>query len=187
MEYSTVWKSISTAPPIPKTSRTAKSFDRSSHNNSKGSETSHHLNKEARNAMSNHPYPSQPKHRIPTSQSRAMMSNTIQRLGFCQISTKLGCRKENAYTADHRNIKHTGARNIHAPTSLTTLLPQKMEQKSNTNAPSIVYNQKTGQHCSVPSLAREEGRTGTEIAVIGYEGVDGNNMGNSTASDFTKA
>jgi hypothetical protein len=115
------------------------------------------------------------------------MINALQRLGSRRSSTKLGSRKENAYAADHRNIKHSGARNIHAPTSPKILLLQETENKSNASAPSIVNNQKTSLPLSVPSSAGEDGRTGAWIAVIGYEGVDGNIRGNSTASDFTKA
>jgi len=186
-EGSTVWKSFSTAPPIQKSIRTAKSLNHSSHNNSKGGQGSHHLNKAARNATSNHLYPSRLKHQSLTSQSRTRMINALQPHGFRQSSTKLGSWKENAYAADHRNIKHSGARNIHAPTSPKTLLPQKTENKSNASAPSIVNNQKTSLPLSVPSLAGEDGRMGAWIAVIGYESVDGYIRRNSTASDFTKA
>jgi hypothetical protein len=124
----TVWKSFSTAQPIQKSSRTAKSPDRSSHNTSKGSQENH-LNKLARNATSDHPYPSRPKHRSPSSKSRTRMINALQRLGSRQSSTKLGSRKENAYAADHRNIKHSSARNTHVPTSQITLLLQETENK----------------------------------------------------------
>jgi hypothetical protein len=165
----------------------AQSLNRSSHNDSKGSQESHHLNKAARNATSDHPYLSRPKHRSATSQSRTRIINTLQCLGSRQSSTKLGIRKENAYAADHRNINHSGARNIHAPTFPKTLLPQETVNKSNTSAPSIVNNQKTSLSLTVPSSAGEDGRTGAWIAVIGYESVDGNIRGNSTASDFTKA
>jgi hypothetical protein len=186
-EDSTVWKSFSTTSPIQKSSRTAKSLNCSSHNNSKGSQESDHLNKAARNATSDHPYPSRPKHRSPKSQSRTRMINALQGLGSRQSSTKLGCRKENAYAGDYRNIKYFGARIIHPPTSPKTLLPQETENKSNASAPSIVNNQKTSLPLSVPRLAGEDGGTRAWIAVIGYEGADGNIRGNSTASDFTMA
>ena len=155
MEDLTGWKSFSTAPPIQKSSRTAKSLNRSSHNNSKGSQENY-LNKAARNATSDHPYPSRPKHQSPTSQSQTRMINALQRLGSRRSSTKLGSRKENAYAADHRNIKHSGARNIHARTSPKTLLPQETENKSNASAPSIVNNQKTSLPLSVPSSVGED-------------------------------
>jgi hypothetical protein len=67
------------------------------------------------------------------------------------------------------------------------LAPPRDGNKSNISAPSIVNNQKTSLPLSVPSSAGEDGRTGAWIAVIGYEGVDGNIRGNSTVSDFTKA
>jgi hypothetical protein len=53
---------------------------------------------------------------------------------------KLRSRKQNAYAADHPNIKHSSARNIHAPTSPKTLLLQETENKSNASAPLIVNN-----------------------------------------------
>jgi hypothetical protein len=125
-------------------------------------------------------------HRSPTNQCPTTMIHPLQRLGCRQGSTKLGSGKENAYFADHRNIKHSGAQNIHAPTSPKTLLPQETENKSSTSAPSIVNNKKTSLPLSIPSSAGEDGRTGAWIAAIGYEGVDGNIRGISTASDFTK-
>jgi len=115
------------------------------------------------------------------------MINALQRLGSRQSSMKLGSQKENAYATDHPNLKHSGARNIHVPTSPKTVVLQEMGNKSNASAPSIVNNQQTGLPLSVSSSAGENGRTGAWIAVNGYEGVDGNVRGNSTASDFTKA
>jgi len=115
------------------------------------------------------------------------MINALQHLGSRQSSTKLGSRKENAYAEDHKNIKHSDARNIHAPSSPKTLLPQEPEYKSNASAPSIVNNQKSSLPLLVPSSAGEDGRTGAWLAVIGHEGVDVNIRGNSTTSDFTEA
>ena len=89
-----------------------KNPNRSSHNTSKGSQENN-LNTAATNAASDHPYPSKPKHQRPTSQSRTRMINALQRLGSCWSSVKLRSRKEDAYAAGHRHIKHSGARNIH--------------------------------------------------------------------------
>jgi hypothetical protein len=104
-----------------------------------------------------------------------------------QSSAKLRSRKENAYAADHPNMKNSGARNIHAPTTPKTSLLQETENKSNPSAPSIVKNQKPSLHWSVSSSEGEDGRMGAWIAVIWYEGVDGNIRGYSTTSDFTEA
>jgi hypothetical protein len=187
MEDSTLWKSYSTAPPIQKSSRKAKSLNCSSHNNSKSSRESHHLNKVARNATSDHSYLSRPKHRSLTSHHQTTMTNALQRLGSHQSSTKLGCQKEHAYAADHSTIKHSGARNILAATSPKTFLRQETEHKSNASAPSIVNNQTTSLPLSVSSLAEEDGQTGAWIAVTGHESINGKIRRNSTASDFTKA
>jgi len=113
--------------------------------------------------------------------------NALLRLGSRQSSIKLGSGKENSYAADHPNTKHSRALNIHAPTSPKTLLPQAMENKSNAPSPLIVNNQKTSIALSVSSSAGVDGRTEAWIAVIWYEGVDGNIRGHSSASDFTKA
>jgi len=115
------------------------------------------------------------------------MIKALPRTGFRQSSMKLGSRNDNALIAGHINIKHSSARNIHAPISLKTLLLHEMENKSNAGAPSIVNNQKTNLPLSVSSSAGVDGQVGAWIAVIGYKGIDGNIRGNSTASDFTKA
>jgi hypothetical protein len=91
----TVWKSFSTAPPIQKSSRTANSINHSSHNINKSSQENH-LNKVVKNATSDDPYPSWPKHRSPVSQSQARMINAPQRLASCQSSMKVGSQKQNA-------------------------------------------------------------------------------------------
>jgi hypothetical protein len=138
----------------------AKSLNCSSHNNSKGSQASHPLNKTARNESSDLPYPSRPKHRSRTRPSRSRMINALQRPGSCQSSTKLASRKDNAYAADHRNTKHSGARNTPTSTSLKTLLLQETENKSNPSAPLIVNNQKTNLPLVVSSSAGEDRRMG---------------------------
>jgi len=186
MENSTAWKSFSTEPPIQRSSRTGKSPNSSSDINSKSSQENH-LNKATRNATSNHPYPGQAKHRNPRSQSRPRMINALPRPGSRQSPMKLGSRKDNAYAVGHLNIKHSGAQTIHTPTSPKTLLLQETDKKSHASAPSIVNNQKTWLPLSVSSSAGAAGRAGVWIGVIGYEGVDGNIRGNSTASDCTKA
>jgi hypothetical protein len=56
---------------------------------------------------------------------------------------KLRSQKENAYSAGHLNIKHSGAQNAHGPTSPKMLLLQEMENKSNTSGTSIINIQKT--------------------------------------------
>jgi len=134
MESLTVRQSFSTALPIQKSSRTATSPNSSSHINSKSSQENH-FTKAARNTTFDHPYPSRPKDQSPTSVSRTRMSNAIFCLGSRRSSTKLRSWKENAYTVGYPNIKHSGARNIHVPTSPKTLLTQETENKSNTSAP----------------------------------------------------
>ena len=186
MGNSTAWKSFSTEPPIQRSSRTAKRPNSSSHINSKSSQENH-LNKAVGNTTSDHPYPSWPRYWIPRSRSWTRMINTLSLAGSRQSSMKLGSRKENVYIAGHLNIKHSGVRNIHAPTSLKTLLLQEMENKPNASTASIVHNQKTSLPLSVSSLAGADGRAGASITVIGYNGVDGNIRGNSATSDFTKA
>jgi len=182
----TACKTFLTAPLIQKSSRTAKSLNRSSHINSNRSQENH-LNKAAKNATSDHPYPSRPMHCCPTCQSQTRMINALLRFRSRQSSMKLGSRKENAYTAVHWHLKHSGARNIHPLTSQISLLLQEMEHKSNASAPSMDNNQKTSLPLSGSSSAGENGWTGGWIAVIVYEGVESNLRGNSTASDFTKA
>jgi hypothetical protein len=88
MENVTLWMSFLTTPLIQKSHQTVESPNSSSHINSRSREENH-LNKAARNATSDHPYPSQPKHWSLTSQSRTRMINAHLLLGFCQHSMKL--------------------------------------------------------------------------------------------------
>jgi len=113
------------------------------------------------------------------------MINAHLRLGSRRSSTKLGGRKDNAYAADHLNIRHSGAQNIHAPTFPKSLPLQETETKSSASTPSVVNNQKTSIPLSVSSLAGENGLTEASIAVTGYEVVDGNIREYSTASGAT--
>jgi len=112
----TVWKSISTALPIQQSRRKWNSPNRSSHNNSKISHENY-PNKRAGNVTSDHTYPRRPKYWSTISQGWTRMINSLQHPGSSQSSMKLGSWKENSYAEDHRNIQHSGTRNIHAPTS----------------------------------------------------------------------
>jgi hypothetical protein len=115
------------------------------------------------------------------------MTNTLQRLGFRQSSTKLRSRKENAYSSGHPDIKNSGAQSIHSPTSPKSLLLHEVENKSKASASSIVNDQKTSLPSSVSSSVGEDGRPGAHTAAIGYECVDSNIREHSIISDFTKS
>jgi len=144
----------------------AKHPNSSSYINSKRSQENQ-LNQKARKTTSDHSYPSQPKHWSSTIESRSGMINAIQRFASGQSSTKLGSQKENAYTGGHPNISHSSARNIHTPASPKTSLLKGTENKSNTNAPSIVRNLQTSLPLLVLGSGGEDGRIGASIGVIG--------------------
>jgi len=174
------------APPIQRSSRTAKCPNCSSHVHSNSSQDNC-LNKAKKNTTSSHPYPSQMKHRNLTSQSRARVTNALQHLSSRQSSTELGSRKKHAKAGDRLSIKDRNAWSVHALTSPKTLLLQQMENKSNTNTPSTVSNQITSLPLLVPGSAEEDGQIRASIAVSGYEAIDGNISRYSTTSDFIKA
>ena len=124
----TVWKRLSPAPPIQMSSRIATSFNHSSHNHSKGSEENH-ISKRARNTKSNCPFPRQPKHRSPTSQSRTRMIYTLQRLVLARALWHLEVRR-NMHT-----LRITPTYNIPVNELYSRKLPRKpcFIRRQNTN------------------------------------------------------
>lgn len=147
---------FSIAPPIQKSTQMVKSPTRSSHYSRK-SRQENQLNKVARSAVNNHPDATRPEHPSPRSHRWARMRNAHQLLGSGQSSIKLASWKENAYGSGYPTIKHSGARNIHAPTSLKTFLLQERPNKTNASSPSIANNQKTSLPLSVSSTAGKDG------------------------------
>jgi len=116
-----------------------------------------------------------------------MIINALARLRLQQSSTQHGTEKEHAFTAGNLNPKYSGVQIVYVPTSPESLLLQGMGNQWNCSTTLIVNNWKTTWPLMVHSAAGGDFEISIWIAVIGYEGIYGNIIGSSTASDFIRA